>query len=701
MKLKSQVKLIIYLFILVITFLLMIGGYIFKYNSPIVTPENTLKSAVGVVNGDCTISQKFEVKVDTINSIDITYVDFQKEYTNGTMLVEIFDDADEAIYRNIYNIKDLKEYHYMTFVFDPIKKAKDKVFELKITMNDMDIEKNFTFYAADTTSYEIEQIDNDNLELFGSIDVIQHGVSKSYYYMFVLFIIFLIEVFYGSYKYIKLKELSRKKLILCSAISILISCIMAVTLMKTSYNIVFLGKIGYFSFPLLLVTSSIEMLIIGSVVANYKDKVSHLFLALAIPLGALFCICMVPGSVPDEGFHAVMTYEIITGQLSQKDVTYIKELEIQHKSLESVVKALKENPQTKTKFVQNGGYWLFMYVTGALGMFIGKIFGLPVLGYMYCGCFINYIIFLLVGYLVIKKLPFGKYVALVYMLSPMYLQQATSLSCDVLINSAAMLYISYLLNIKFRKEKIKKTEMVLLLFLAGYLTLCKKAYFPMIILLFLVKDKIIEFFKKHKKFVIISFACITLFIVGSYILMHWSASSNIKENIIEVDKPQSDISKLKYTLANPFINIPYLILNTLNIYFNVHIFQFSGTSLNWYKVNGQAYFAIIFYILLFIGTLFDSGKYKFSRNDKKVIVSCFLINSCVIFAGLYLGWGAFNNLTVEGVQGRYFIPIVILLLLLLGTTKNRINVKNKNLLIAVPLLFINIYMLYYIVKFYL
>ena len=61
----------------------------------------------------------------------------------------------------------------------------------------------------------------------------------------------------------------------------------------------------------------------------------------------------------------------------------------------------------------------------------------------------------------------------------------------------------------------------------------------------------------------------------------------------------------------------------------------------------------------------------------------------IILAGLYLGWGVITDTIIQGVQGRYFIPIVILLLLAMVRKKN-IALTKMELPILIVLLVTNV-----------
>ena len=49
----------------------------------------------------------------------------------------------------------------------------------------------------------------------------------------------------------------------------------------------------------------------------------------------------------------------------------------------------------------------------------------------------------------------------------------------------------------------------------------------------------------------------------------------------------------------------------------------------------------------------------------------------VIFGALYLGWSSYKLPYVEGVQGRYLLPLLVPLTLILMPKKEKIQLKNN------------------------
>ena len=111
------------------------------------------------------------------------------------------------------------------------------------------------------------------------------------------------------------------------------------------------------------------------------------------------------------------------------------------------------------------GYCFIYFVCYAIGFSIARIFGLNVFIGLFFARIINFIIFLSLGYLAIKKIPFGKILLSTYLMIPMMMQQATAVSADSLINATIILFIAYTLNLAFKKEGLTKNNFIAEFFL--------------------------------------------------------------------------------------------------------------------------------------------------------------------------------------------------------------------------------------------
>ena len=70
------------------------------------------------------------------------------------------------------------------------------------------------------------------------------------------------------------------------------------------------------------------------------------------------------------------------------------------------------------------------------------------------------------------------------------------------------------------------------------------------------------------------------------------------------------------------------------------------------------------------GLLNKEIKNKFSIYQTIIIVLIILAIIALVFTSLYIQWTKPEDTSIAGIQGRYFLPILPLILLLLRKTKN-------------------------------
>ena len=74
-----------------------------------------------------------------------------------------------------------------------------------------------------------------------------------------------------------------------------------------------------------------------------------------------------------------------------------------------------------------------------------------------------------------------------------------------------------------------------------------------------------------------------------------------------------------------------------------------------------------------------SIKKKFSNKQKIVLGIVVIMIIGLIFCSLYVQWTQIESPEIQGVQGRYFIPIMPILLLLLGDIKVKSEYSSNRL----------------------
>lgn len=90
-------------------------------------------------------------------------------------------------------------------------------------------------------------------------------------------------------------------------------------------------------------------------------------------------------------------------------------------------------------------------------------------------------------------------------------------------------------------------------------------------------------------------------------------------------------------------------------------------------------------------------KFKLSNRIWLVFLSLFVF--MLVILGMNFQWTPVGKYVTEGVQGRYFIPVVILLLIALIPPK-KLSKKRANFIISIIIIFIHLFVLINIVRYF-
>jgi uncharacterized membrane protein len=190
------------------------------------------------------------------------------------------------------------------------------------------------------------------------------------------------------------------------------------------------------------------------------------FLVFAVVFGLSSVFLTPPLQVPDEHTHFYRAYDVSTGHLIArapvvlpKTVTalqaeYPARLEIawaEHRTLtlDDLFHSLREPLRPDdTVSVPSGHIYTFVpYLPSALGMWIARHLGASALGLLYSGRLCNLLVYICLVYWALVTLPAFRLPFLLVAAMPMSIQQAASLSADSLTISVTLLYLAVILAV--------------------------------------------------------------------------------------------------------------------------------------------------------------------------------------------------------------------------------------------------------------
>lgn len=433
---------------------------------------------------------------------------------------------------------------------------------------------------------------------------------------------------------------------------------------------------------------------------DIKIKKEKMFLIIALTIGTIFCFTNLVFTKYDEHAHFWRAYELSVGSIvsgkqnripkSVFDVIINKDsvLEIEGKS--SYNKTLNKlnmqlNPEnTSNKLVgATAGLSPFSYIPQIVGITIGRIMKLNpvIIGLM--GRFANLIAYIILIYFAIKLMPKEKWKNLIILIAllPMSLDLAASMSPDAVIISTSIFVISYLLNLKFNKKECRYVDIIILGFFTMVLSICKIVYLPIgLLLLMIPKEKF-----GSKKQLVLKYLLFAFIVIIPILL--WNIVS--KPNA-EIAIRTSTQEQIYFTLADPMTDLETA-KNTLWYNTGEYILTMIG-GWNTPTIINCIFFSIAIFVIFGHNDNDNEKEYKLLKKDYIIMTIATLITILLIFAGLYVTWTRAQFTICEGVQGRYFLPILLPILLMIekNLIKKEIKISDLNVCILYLMLYIPI-----------
>ena len=456
-------------------------------------------------------------------------------------------------------------------------------------------------------------------------------------------------------------------------------------LVTKSYN-------GYYPLDKIIYTGIVGIFLLAIMIyigIKNKKSIEKWFLLIAIPISIAYAIFMLPLNVPDEGTHIMKAYDIAFGniltQIDEEGNSYamiVKDLENYSHTRFPNYKAVLDDAVGTTNYEENvktvcaaQGSSPILYIGTVIAINIGKILNMNIIYAIYLGRLFNIIIYLIFGYLTIRKIPFGKLLMTVYLCMPMMMQQAASCSSDAVLNATLIYYIAHLLYMTFKETEATKKDKILLYILTALVAMFKYVYILVAGILFITLFKNKENRKKNLKTIGI------MILIGSIFAIGWFAfTSRYKSSpdvVAEYNKTANvDGGKqMQFIMENP-LKFVKTIAKEYIVYGASYIFGAIGSSLGWLNVNVDMSIIVPYLIILIFATISEKSKYEFSNKSKIWIIVLILAISLLLKVSMYLLFTPVGLNRVAGVQGRYYTPILFLALLCLVKKDSNWEIKN-------------------------
>lgn len=420
--------------------------------------------------------------------------------------------------------------------------------------------------------------------------------------------------------------------------------------------------------------------------SSIKDRVRNVhvsrieitLLVVLLMFGIPMIVLIPPGAGYDEEDHLVRVWElsafsIVPGQLSPQEMKYptlYRDFAYRQQGSTGILDDEFWQKYARASFYEYGFvrreldtrnvYPPALLLPQALTLrLLGRSANLPALWVFYACRLASLVSYLILTWLAIRWLPFGKWIFLVLMVSPMALFQAATITSDAISNGIGFLFIAGSLRAT-EFEKIDWKEFAKLAFLFFLLFLAKLNLIPLVLLPFLLIPP--ARFARKGMYLLLPITALVLLLIE---VAGWNAIATAHMNPLLANEANLR-EQLLYMLAHPFTFLQTLLGDFLTngpLYFR-----------EW--LNGYGYYywtppwivSLLFLLGLAAALLSDdSALQRVNRKMSAVFLLVFLAGYLATVVPLYATFTPVGSDQVFGVQGRYFIPLALLLFLTLAS----------------------------------
>jgi uncharacterized membrane protein len=411
------------------------------------------------------------------------------------------------------------------------------------------------------------------------------------------------------------------------------------------------------------------------------QKIENIYLFLVLFFGLLWILIIPPLQSPDDDSHFMRAYAISEGHFlptinpQRNDIGAVLPLSI-FPGLNQVMRAniIKGHPEQKVPamsykfasrlnietfkstfigFYNSSLYSPIPYIGQAIGVFFARCARLSVLGIYQAGRLGNLLMCALICYFAIRGAPLMKFAFLTVALLPMQIAESVSFNPDAMTVSFSLLLISGSLRLMAQKEgnPINRTQVVATALKAAAVGLCKSAYFPLALMVFAVPAAKYStrsgYWKASLAIVAASVGALALW-ASQFIGVHIPFPVSPHDQLLQIERAP--------------ISFMALSLRTVCC---MGVFQ-STFALGWLDtiLPGIVVIGYVLLGLLSCASRESDGVRLISVRVGLYFIALFygimiFLNTCI-----YLTWPQdASSSIICGPQGRYYIPIIVLVLL--------------------------------------
>ncbi|MBR6258117.1 MAG: DUF2142 domain-containing protein [Lachnospiraceae bacterium] len=399
--------------------------------------------------------------------------------------------------------------------------------------------------------------------------------------------------------------------------------------------------------------------------------------------GLIMFFIMSPSSQTDENTHYYSAFKVSNLMLGRENLNEIEGdynagLKQHFNSNESFMKLIQNiwppvQEDREDTFIERNTFSFVQpvaYLASGIGITIGRLFGLNYYLTYSLARLLNLLLYVVLVWLAIRLMPRNKELILMVGIMPMAMHQAASLSYDMTVNGLSFVFFAYILRLIDEKKNFGWKNALICACILGTLGPVKVVYCALFLLLFMIPSKQFEGLKGRL------IMCIPVIIFAVAIL----GLTRLPDIVGRVDGST-------FGEANPYYDMNYimtqpgaflqLLIKTVKQHAGLFLMQAVGYSLAGTTVSISDTYIKAYLVMLVLNQLFQE-KTSVPGIRQRVVA---LATSACIIAGILitmtLSYTRYGRNIIDGIQGRYFIPVMVPVLYSFSVGRIPLKVNRK------------------------
>lgn len=419
-----------------------------------------------------------------------------------------------------------------------------------------------------------------------------------------------------------------------------------------------------------------------------RTPLEHVFLVTILFFGLIYNVMLTPQMVPDEAKHIDMAYRYSNELLGYESLGDMKCLmRADDAAMEftaspsfgnyrniyyGLFSRVQDDTMVEAQVSSNIEGSFLLYAPAVFGMTLARLLGWGTVPMLLVARYLNLVVFALLVYFGMKRLPFGKMTLFVLAILPVNVQQCTSFSHDAMVHGILFFYCCLCLQVIFSGERLTGQRMLLLFLSEFFLIYCKSgSYVPLCLLPFLIPS---DCYGSRRRKTVGTAALMSipvfLFLMKYVQMMTGIVTTTAATSVVSTGNGAEYLSgyTVGYFLKDP-LELVYMMVNTFLDKTGFYLESMIGYKLGWVEIETSMLVVLLFWFLLFLSVCDRSEDRIYIRKGQRIIM-LFACLGCtgLILLGMLLQWTPVGHVSIEGVQGRYFLPFMPVLL---AACKNR------------------------------